>query len=205
MTRGLGIVGNCSFSALLDRGSVEWLCWPRPDSSFVVGPLLDRERGGAFVSRGRRRDRGDPGVRREHERPPHASSPVAGGLFELLDFAPRFMLYDRRVQADDARPHPAPAGGRAAGAASAAARCTATAQTVAGSWRASNHIEYTDLPAPVRLTTNVPLSIRRGGAAVPARARPPPRADLGRAARGRASRRPRSASSSARSTTGAAG
>ncbi len=27
-----------------------------------------------------------------------------------------------------------------------------------GSWRASNHIEYTGFPAPVRLTTNVPLT-----------------------------------------------
>ena len=28
----------------------------------------------------------------------------------------------------------------------------------AGLWRASNHIEYTGFPAPVRLTTNVPLT-----------------------------------------------
>src|SRR3546814_947964 len=27
-----------------------------------------------------------------------------------------------------------------------------------GSWRASNHIEYTGFPTPVRLTTNVPLT-----------------------------------------------
>jgi Domain of unknown function (DUF5911) len=43
MTKGLAIIGNCSYSALLKDGSVEWLCWPRPDSSFVFGPLLDRE------------------------------------------------------------------------------------------------------------------------------------------------------------------
>ena len=33
-----------------------------------------------------------------------------------------------------------------------------TAGSTASSWRASNHIEYHGLPAPVRLTTNVPLS-----------------------------------------------
>ena len=39
MRQTLGIVGNCSYSALLTAGSVEWLWWPRPDSSFVFGPL----------------------------------------------------------------------------------------------------------------------------------------------------------------------
>src|SRR6187431_1853412 len=52
MAQGLGIIGNCSYNALLRDGSVEWLCWPRPDSSFVFGPLLDRERGGAFAVEG---------------------------------------------------------------------------------------------------------------------------------------------------------
>jgi hypothetical protein len=52
MSRVLGIVGNCSFNALISEGSVEWLCWPRPDSSFVFGPLLDREKGGVFVVEG---------------------------------------------------------------------------------------------------------------------------------------------------------
>src|SRR5262249_41666310 len=52
MSRILGIVGNCSYNALVSDGSVEWLCWPRPDSSFVFGRLLDREQGGAFVVEG---------------------------------------------------------------------------------------------------------------------------------------------------------
>ena len=52
MAHGLGIIGNCSYSALLKDGSVEWLCWPRPDSSFVFGPILDRERGGIFAVEG---------------------------------------------------------------------------------------------------------------------------------------------------------
>ena len=52
MGYGLGIIGNCSYSALLRDGSVEWMCWPRLDSSFVFGPLLDREKGGAFVVEG---------------------------------------------------------------------------------------------------------------------------------------------------------
>jgi GH15 family glucan-1,4-alpha-glucosidase len=49
---GLGIIGNCSYSALVHEGSVDWMCWPRPDSSFVFGRLLDREKGGVFAIEG---------------------------------------------------------------------------------------------------------------------------------------------------------
>ena len=153
---GLGIVGNCSYNALLDRGSVEWLCWPRPDSSFVVGPLLDRERGGAFAVEGI----DTPEVEHEYvENTNVLRTTFAGpsGSFELLDFAPRFALYDRRFKplmlVRILRP--------LEGEPRAVVRCRPVydyGQAVAGSWRASNHIQYTDLPVPVRLTTNVPLS-----------------------------------------------
>ena len=43
-----GLIGNCSYSALLENGAVRWLCWPRMDSSFVFGDLLDADKGGTF-------------------------------------------------------------------------------------------------------------------------------------------------------------
>ena len=49
MVQGFGLIGNCSYSALVDAGRVVWLCWPRFDSSFVFGSLLDAERGGTFA------------------------------------------------------------------------------------------------------------------------------------------------------------
>ncbi len=43
----MGLVGNCAFAAHVDdEARVVWLCWPRFDSDFVFGALLDRERGG---------------------------------------------------------------------------------------------------------------------------------------------------------------
>ena len=94
MAHGLGIIGNCSYSALLKEGSVEWLCWPRPDSSFVFGPILDRERGGVFTVEGIDATE----VRQEYLENTNVLRTIfrcAGGEFELIDFAPRFQLYDR--------------------------------------------------------------------------------------------------------------
>jgi GH15 family glucan-1,4-alpha-glucosidase len=156
MSHGLGIIGNCSYNALLRDGSVEWLCWPRPDSSFVIGPLLDRERGGVFAIEGI--DATD--VRQEYVENTNVLRTVfsgEGGEFELLDFAPRFALYDRFFKPSMIVRIMRPL----AGEPRARVRCRPTYEyglAEVGSWRASNHIEYTGFPTPVRLTTNVPLT-----------------------------------------------
>jgi GH15 family glucan-1,4-alpha-glucosidase len=154
--RGLGIIGNCATSALLDRGSVEWLCWPRPDSSFVFGSLLDRERGGAFVVE----CLGEPEVTTEYVENTNVLRTVfrtAAGSFELIDFAPRFVQYDRSFKPSMLVRILRPLSGEP----QVRVRCRPVYEygaVTAASWRASNHIEYTGLPTPVRLTTNVPLS-----------------------------------------------
>src|SRR3546814_5548343 len=44
-----GIIGNCAFMAHVKRDTnISWLCWPRFDSSFVFGSLLDDVKGGEF-------------------------------------------------------------------------------------------------------------------------------------------------------------
>jgi GH15 family glucan-1,4-alpha-glucosidase len=156
MAYGLGIIGNCSYSALLREGSVEWLCWPRPDSSFVFGPLLDRERGGWFAVEGV----GANEVHQEYVANTNVLRTVfrgPGGEFELYDFAPRFQLYQRFFKPSMLVRILRPLSGEPR----ARVRCHPTYEyglIEAGSWRASNHIEYTGFPTPVRLTTNVPLT-----------------------------------------------
>ncbi|MEM7199593.1 MAG: glycoside hydrolase family 15 protein [Planctomycetota bacterium] len=151
-----GIIGNCGYSALLDAGSVRWLCWPRMDSSFLFGGLLDEARGGSFdieavdLTSSRQEYVENTNILRTV-----FTSPT--GSFELIDFAPRFVLYDRSFKPSMLvrilRP--------LEGAPLVRARC----RPVGGyhldkvsSFVASNHIEYTGLDAPVRLTTNVPLT-----------------------------------------------
>jgi GH15 family glucan-1,4-alpha-glucosidase len=154
--RVLGLVGNCSYNALISAGSVEWLCWPRPDSSFVFGRLLDRERGGVFAVEAV----GAADVHQEYIENTNVLRTVfagSAGSFELIDYAPRFLQYDRPFKPSMfvrvIRP--------LAGDPRVRVRCSPTwdyGRATVSSWRASNHIEYTGLPAPVRLTTNVPLS-----------------------------------------------
>src|ERR1700679_1827259 len=44
-----GIIGNCAFLAHINKNTnVEWLCWPRFDSTFIFGGLLDKKKGGEF-------------------------------------------------------------------------------------------------------------------------------------------------------------
>ena len=94
MAQGLAIIGNCSYNALVKEGSIEWLCWPRPDSSFVFGPLLDREKGGVFTVEGVDANSVDQ-VYAENTNVLRTIFHGERGSFELIDFAPRFQLYDR--------------------------------------------------------------------------------------------------------------
>jgi GH15 family glucan-1,4-alpha-glucosidase len=156
VARGLGIVGNCAYNALIKDGSVEWMCWPRPDSSFVFGPLLDREKGGVFAVEGVDTE----SVRQEYVENTNVLRTVfsgPSGEFELYDFAPRFLLYDRYFKPPMLVRVLKPLSGEPR----AVVRCKPVYDyglVRPTAWAASNHIEYRDLPAPVRLTTNVPLA-----------------------------------------------
>jgi GH15 family glucan-1,4-alpha-glucosidase len=161
VTSSLGIIGNCSTTALVSHGSIEWLCWPRPDSSFVFGPLLDRDKGGEFTVAGVDADTITHGyVENTNVLRTIFSGPA--GSFELLDFAPRFILYNRTFKPSMLLRIIRPLDGDPR----AVVRCRPVydyGRIEASSWRSSNHIEYTGLGTPLRLTTNVPLTYVEDG------------------------------------------
>lgn len=155
MADGLAIIGNCATNALVRDGELQWLCWPRPDSSFVFGSLLDRARGGSYAIA--------PVRQRSVEQRYVDSTNVLrtrfvaeDGTFDVYDFAPRFEQWGRyyrptmivRVVR------------RIEGAPLVRVQCSPRYEygdVEPSASLASNHIAFGGLPDNLRLTTNAPL------------------------------------------------
>lgn len=151
-----GIIGNCAFSALVDQGSIEWMCWPRMDSSFVFGRMLDREKGGAF-----RIEMCDAhSVTAEYvDNTNVLRTHFEGdsGAFEVYDFAPRFSMFDRSFKPTMLMRVIRLLSGEPL----VRVTCRPTydyGKVQPRSWLGSNHIQFLDFPVPVRLTTNLSLT-----------------------------------------------
>lgn len=90
-----GVIGNCSFTAHIKKDtSVAWMCWPRFDSSFIFGSLLDKEKGGEFTVK--------PTGSFETEQYYIENTNVlctevtcSEGKYRVTDYAPRFLQYER--------------------------------------------------------------------------------------------------------------
>lgn len=153
-----GLIGNCAYQALIDDcANVVWLCWPRFDSSFVFGALLDRDQGGDFAVM----PDGDQ-YQTEQSYLPNTnilrtvfSSP--SGSFEVVDFAPRFRQYERSFKPTQLMRRLR----RLSGDPRVCVRVRPTAdygRVVPDCYAASNHIKWNLPGEALRLTTNVPLT-----------------------------------------------
>lgn len=157
-TYDAGVIGNCAFTAHIKKDSnIAWMCWPRFDSSFIFGNLLDDEKGGEFSIL--------PAGGIKHSKQYYIENTNVlcteiiseTGTYRITDFAPRFFQQDRyfkplmlvrkiesvsgnpqisvtcRPKGDYGRVEPEPSLG-------------------------SNHIRFLGLDASVRLTTNISLN-----------------------------------------------
>jgi GH15 family glucan-1,4-alpha-glucosidase len=154
----LGVIGNCGYQALIDdRARVRWLCWPRFDSSFVFGSLLDAGKGGEMAIEPARD--GFESTQR-YERNTNilvTRFRAADAAFEVIDFAPRFQQFERyfkpRMLVRIVR--------RLAGSPMIRARCRPVydyGRLEPRRYLASNHIQWELPQASLRLTSNVPLT-----------------------------------------------
>jgi len=91
----LGLIGNCHYLAYIDdQSAVSWMCWPVMDSSFIFGSLLDEKKGGKFQV-------APQGSYHTAQRYLENTAILItsffceDGDFEVIDFAPRFEIYDR--------------------------------------------------------------------------------------------------------------
>ena len=90
-----GIIGNCAFLAHINKNTnVDWLCWPRFDSSFVFGGILDQEKGGEYTIL----PSGEYSSRQYYQENTNilcTEISSAEGVYLITDFAPRFQQYER--------------------------------------------------------------------------------------------------------------
>lgn len=161
MTRHIydsGIIGNCGFIAHVKKDTnISWLCWPRFDSSFIFGSLLDTQKGGAFSVL--------PGEsftseQRYIENTNVLVTEITTGdecKYRVTDFAPRFRLYDRYFRPLMLIRKLEPL----AGTPVIKVSCKPVGdygEKELTPLQGSNHIEFVGLDRPLRLTTNVSIN-----------------------------------------------
>ncbi len=157
-TYNTGIIGNCAFLAHVNQNTnIEWLCWPRFDSTFIFGGLLDKEKGGEFSIL-------PEGEFTSHQYYMENTNVLVteitlenGYSYRVTDFAPRFyqnqryykpLMLIRKIEAIEGSPR---------------IRVKCEAVTEYGKVklhvnRGSNHIQYLGGDENIRLTTNIAIS-----------------------------------------------
>ena len=162
----LGLVGNCTFNALIDRhGAVVWCCMPRPDGDPVLHALLGRAASNGVTGRFDIEIQ-DLAETRQRYVPNTAVLETtlidrAGNVAQITDFAPRFtdrgrafrpLLLVRRVR--PVRGHPTFRVRLDPGFDYGARQPEVT--------RGSHHVRYFHAGQAVRLTTDMPIAYAIG-------------------------------------------
>ncbi len=152
------LIGNCSYQALVDQtAKIDWLCWPRFDSSPVFGGVLDAEKGGFFSVQ----PAGDAWTSTQEYIPNTNIITTVfesdRGVFEVIDFAPRFRQFARHYKPNMLIRIVRPISGEPL----VVVRCRPTydyGRVVPPARMSSNHIHYAIPDENLRLTTDVALN-----------------------------------------------
>ncbi len=152
-----GIIGNCAYLAHVNKNTnIDWLCWPRFDSTFIFGGLLDKSKGGEFS------------ILPDGEYTSHqyylentniliTEITCKSGKYKITDFAPRFREHERyykplmlirQIEPMDGSPR-------------IKVKCEPVTDYGTKKLdvnRGSNHIQFLGGDEKMRLTTNIPVS-----------------------------------------------
>ncbi|MFQ3576793.1 MAG: glycoside hydrolase family 15 protein, partial [Cytophagales bacterium] len=137
--------------------TVQWMCWPRFDSSFIFGGLLDEKKGGTFSV--------SPFVENFNTKQYYIENTnvlctefeSSDGKFRVTDFAPRFVQYERIYKPLMLIRKIEPLSGNPR----VRVLCKPVGdygENVPEEFQGSSHIRYHGLNSQVRLSTNIPLS-----------------------------------------------
>ncbi len=157
-TYDTGIIGNCAYLAHINKNTnIDWLCWPRFDSTFIFGGMLDEKKGGKFsiLPTGNYESYQ---YYLENTNVLITEITTEGGYkYRVTDFAPRFsehqryykpLMLIRKVEPLEGSPQ-------------IIVRCEPVSDygdTKLRVNRGSNHIQFLGGDENMRLTTNIPIS-----------------------------------------------
>lgn len=162
----LGVIGNCSIAALIDRRArIVWGCFPRFDRDPVFCSLIDNEandgdeapKKGFFAIELVGMTRCEQSYLDNTAILSSVLSDDQGNAIEILDFAPRFVRYERffrppqlvrRVRRVSGRPR----------IRVLVRPCLGIGEEPDEVTRGSNHVRFVGAAQTIRLTTNAPLS-----------------------------------------------
>ncbi len=157
-TYNYGVIGNCSYTAHIHMDTrVSWMCWPRFDSSFIFGEMVAGEKGGEFSIKPV--DKKFKSTQQYIENTNILKTTIKSddGIYNVVDFAPRFLQTDRyykplmlvrKIERVEGNPR-------------IFVKCKPVGDygnVVPQHSFGSNHIRYLGMDSHVRLTTNIPLS-----------------------------------------------
>lgn len=157
----LGLIGNCQYSALVhNSGEIVWCCLPRFDSEPVFSTLLDAQEGGRFRI-GPANGKTGKQVYRPNTNVLETTFETDTGSFRVIDFAPRFMHYDRAFRPVQIMRIIEPVSGTP--------RISVVCEPRLG-WSkkepqrvfGSHHVRFEGFSSQLRLTTDIPLSYLNG-------------------------------------------
>ena len=157
-TYDLGLIGNCAFLSLIRQDTnIAWMCWPRFDSSFVFGNLLDSQKGGEFSIRPSGQTYNSQQYYIENTNVLCTEIEDEHGRYRVTDFAPRFQQNQRYFKPLMLIRKIDPLSGNP--------RIKVTCDPVGNygatklqQFQGSNHISYQGLSEHIRLTTNISLT-----------------------------------------------
>ncbi len=156
----LGLIGNCQISALVQRnGEIVWCCLPRFDSEPVFSTLLDPD-GGKFVVGSADGQNGEQAYL-ENTNILETTFQTPSGSFRVLDFAPRFVLYDRPFRPTQLFRIVEPIEGTPRIHVVCEPR-RGWSKSVPNKLYGSNHVRYEGFDSQLRLTTDIPVSYLNG-------------------------------------------
>ena len=153
-----GVIGNCAFLGMVHKNTnINWLCWPRFDSSFVFGSLLDEEKGGEFSIKPRSGQYASHQYYMENTNVLCTEIENEDGKYRITDFAPRFFQYDRYFKPLMLIRKIEPLSG------TPRVKVTCKPAGAYGEFtpsmnQASNHIKFLGLKSEIRLTTDISLT-----------------------------------------------